>query len=256
MITELYHSNPRLKKIMEASEENQRLLFYAKGISDFTVSYCETENDKKWYSLNTYRYGYDKKLYYRKTATLGLTYENKKIKVWFGGHVRSLICHDSFQSFLSRMGVSWAESLRTLPYVNMFTKTALERIFNKKINNIDDFIIHWVKYSWRRKDIDIDLIKGAIKVGNFDPFAVKVDAGVFKDPNQYLQQLIFGEKMWPYTSLISYAKILDIKIDFIFDEAMLATETERLRKVVNQKIELCDFSLFVPKPVYGFSPPF
>lgn len=227
----LFDSYPEVKDIMLYSEEKQRLLYYTNGFRPFFKVYCDVDPKKTYFVVDDYRFGYGKKLYYRKISTLGFTFADKKVQIWFKADIKKILSAPHFGEFLSKMNVSWfKDCIMHSSYNSMITKTVFEKVLNKKINNITELITHWCKYSALDKTLDVDLVKGAINSNNFQPQRFKYGSKVFVDRNQYLRHLIYGEHFYEMGSLIDYAYKLNEKIDFTFDKDEVKVKDSEMKQ--------------------------
>lgn len=234
----LYHGCPELKNIMAYSDEKKRFLFHTGKLNPFTaVDCCVDLKGKTWFAVSSYMFGFQTKLYYRKTATKGFTFEKGKVSLWFKDHIRTILQLPSMPLFLCKMELQWFYEIMNLSYYNnMITKTVFEKVLSKKITNTKELIQHWIKYSIKDKTIDADLVQAAINSSNFRPMSFKWDIRVLKDKNEYLRHLILGERtLGNLDNLIQFAYILDEKIDCLFDkEEIKAKETEMAKRVAER----------------------
>lgn len=227
----LYHGCPNLKDIMAYSDDKKRFMFHTGKLSNFNTVDCAIDlTAKTWFAVSSYSFGFQTKLYYRKTATKGFTFEKNKLHIWFKDHISKILVLPELKQFLHKMNLDWfSEIAYNRSYHNMITKTIFERVLNKKITNVKELIEYWFKYSVKDKTLDADLVIAAINSDNFNSMEFKWNSKVFNDKNEYLRHLVLGEKnLYKMNSLVNLAYILNEKLDCLFDDQEIKDKFKEL----------------------------
>lgn len=150
-----------IDNIFDADEATQRYYYYRTNIprDEFSlrnysglIVYTTEDDEKISYSERTKAVYFNNKLYTRNHEIKGFTYNKKtgKIKMWFGGNLRSL---KYMYLFYQHYKLEWVGQLDTngIQLSNVMTPTLLGQIISKKITNPTQYIKKWLSTSLKLK---------------------------------------------------------------------------------------------------------
>jgi hypothetical protein len=203
--------------VVNADPEYQRLVFYSRKIGD--VNYATrkiTDTHVYWSVSQKTPHFYNNKLFYKHQNTSGITYDrkSKKLKVWFGQHIRSFdndIIKDIAEYFNAEWYLEIEHSIKSL--VN---NTIFNHIINGKINCLEEICIAYLKTSpYKNRDIDINLFCDVFKNTDASPKGFSQWFVIAKDCNDLLNHLQkHGFATYQLEHVINKSSALNRKIDF------------------------------------------
>ena len=136
------------------NDKNVRLMLMDKSYSEIFDNSIKRNDNEIWFYSGKYyiKRSYQSNIYLKCYEKKGFKYDfhTKKITVWFGTVLRSLMIKHIFK-FLECLGCDWFKKMfKCQQYSNIspnlfFTKTILEKIINKKINNPRELLIFYSK---------------------------------------------------------------------------------------------------------------
>lgn len=172
--------------------------------------------------------------YVRQRDKAGFTFENKKLKIWWGKNIQSL---PYLPMVISKLKMEWC----CHKYYKFLTKGIFEKMLRGDITNPIDFCKAYLK-AVRIKNVSPKLFNDMIladKVNRYDMFTA---FEVAKDPNHFIERTL-DDKYFNLlaTDLVRQAIILGRKVDFMWSEKRMKAEHDAWTKeIMNMEGENID----------------
>jgi len=198
------------------------------------------KGDTLYYSSQILKAKRNGKSYYVvQSNKLGFTFENRKLKIWWGKNIKELV---DLTSILKHLGMEWC----SYRYQSFLTKGLFEKMLRKDITNPIDFCKAYLKVM-RIKNVSPKLfndliVSGSTINGIVDRYTMFTAFEVAKDPNHFIEKCLQTDHInFLWTDLIKQALILNRKIDFLWSEKRMKSEhTEWTREIMNMEGENID----------------
>ena len=170
--------------------------------------------------------------YYTKQGEkAGFTFENRKLKIWWGKTVQSI---PYLPLVLKHLGMEWFE-YKMYKYL---TKGLFEKMLRGDITNPMDYCKAYLK-AVRMKNVSPKLFYDAIRSEHVNKFDIFSAVEVAKDPNHYLERVPIkynGGENYIFNvmtqDLVKQAIILGRKIDFLWSEKRMKAEHDAWTKEI------------------------
>lgn len=216
------------EKIKNAPLAEQRFKFYGHMVYAFAdISRMETDEHVYWaYTTHSPKWNPKSGIYLRNDSTNGCSYDKKtkKFKFWYGKQIM-FANDDIYKDMCKYFGAEWfineVNSLKISTTNSVFVKVLLG-----KITNTDELIRAIIKANpvLRSYDLDINKVRTYVESSHHCRIQAIADyVDVAKDINVVLDILSNPNNnlAWQVSDLISYARMLNKKIDFSWDQETL-----------------------------------
>jgi hypothetical protein len=181
------------------------------------------DGEKIYFSCSTMKIckGSKGAFYIRKTKKDGFTYENKKLKIWFGKSIFEL---PYVSSVFAHLNCNWL-NYKLMPYI---TKTVAEKILSKKITNNIDLLKEYLKLM--RINASPKMLYCLINRKDINKMALLRNFSVAKDVNHAIEYLQGDDHH--AIDMIDQAFILQRKIDFSWSPNRMREEHSKWTKEI------------------------
>ena len=185
------------------------------------------KGDTMYYSYQTLSVKRNGSAYYVKQSNkAGFTFENRKLKIWWGKNIKEL---PYLPVLLKELGMEWCIH----EYHTILTKGILEKMLRGDITNPVDMCKAYLK-AVRIKNVSPKLFSDLIKSGRIGRYDIFTSIEVAKDPNHYIEKMLDDNKIFTYieSDLTKQALILGRKIDFKWSDKRMRAEHEAWTKEI------------------------
>jgi hypothetical protein len=199
------------------------------------------KGDTIYYSYTQYVVKRNGSAYYLKQGNkAGFTFENRKLKIWWGKNVQEL---PFLMPLFKELKLDWFE----FKMIKYLTKGLFEKMLRGDITNPIDYCKAYLK-AVRMKDVSPKLFYDAVRSEYVNKFELFSAIEVAKDPNHYLEKVntkygaqqgyIFNIMV---QDLVRQGIILGRKIDFLWSEKrMKLLHDEWTKEIMNLEGENID----------------
>lgn len=241
-----FHSD-NIKRIFSLDSAEQRYLYYTTTLHNDVylknynglIVYTTEDGEKISYSERNKRIYFNNKLYTRDCEVNGFTYHKKtgKIKIWFGGTLKSL---KYLHLFFKHYKLEWVEQLNHNFLMWTLTPTLLGRIVSKKITNQKSYVQKWLATSLKTKAFPdtskvLELMQKQINIGVGISLLYKFMQYTVNPMSSLDYFLEHRQNFDWHTTLIdvlNQAEILNIKINVRWSNSRLKQEHVKLTKQI------------------------
>lgn len=228
---QLYKSLPELKALPIAE---QRALFFGNQIGRSCVySSLYEDDDKLCLSSTVCTLRWNTKIYVTRLTTGGFSYDKKikKLRFWFGSSIHKLKGSRLLKRFLHYTGNQWfleiPEALQT-----GLTKTLLEQILSRKINNVYEYVQAYLKVSARDIKVNAFSYYEFFINKNTNHYVCQALNDILRvavDPNIALRRLN-NYTAYNLQILVGNVNVIGEKIDFSLDDDGIIEFAKKVKK--------------------------